>query len=33
MKVKINGVKDLVRVIVDSDDANRVITMFPVRGG
>ena len=33
MKVKINGVRDLVRVIVDSDDANRVITMFPVRGG
>ncbi len=33
MKVKINGVRDLVRVIVDSDHANRVITMFPVRGG
>ncbi|WP_375773249.1 hypothetical protein NR798_21015 [Archangium gephyra] len=33
MKVKLNGLKDLVRVIVDSDDANRVITMFPVRGG
>jgi hypothetical protein len=33
MKVKINGRKNLVRVVVDADDANRVITMFPVDGG
>jgi hypothetical protein len=33
MKVKVNGLRDLVRVVVDADDANRVITMFPVRGG
>jgi hypothetical protein len=33
MKVKINGQKNLVRVVVDADDANRVITMFPVEGG
>ncbi|MEU4475645.1 DUF6531 domain-containing protein, partial [Micromonospora sp. NPDC023888] len=32
-KMKINGVRDWVRVIVDSDDANRVITIFPVRQG
>ncbi|WP_433131723.1 DUF6531 domain-containing protein [Micromonospora sp. CA-240977] len=32
-KLKINGVRDWVRVIVDSDDANRVITIFPVRQG
>lgn len=33
MKIKINGRKDVVRLVVDSDDANRVITMFPVKGG
>ncbi|HMU65296.1 MAG TPA: hypothetical protein PKD35_11505, partial [Nitrosomonas sp.] len=32
-KISVNGQKDLVRVIVDSEDGNRVITMFPVRGG
>ena len=31
--IKVNGKRDLVRVIVDSDDFNRVITIFPVRGG
>jgi hypothetical protein len=29
----VNGKKDLVRVVVDSNDGNRVITIFPVRGG
>ena len=33
MKMKINGRRDLVQVVVDSDDANRVITMFPIKGG
>ncbi|HEX8704890.1 MAG TPA: hypothetical protein VF815_39015 [Myxococcaceae bacterium] len=33
MKVKINGRSDVIRLVVDSDDANRVITMFPVKGG
>ncbi|HZH77167.1 MAG TPA: hypothetical protein VEY88_14145 [Archangium sp.] len=33
MKIKINGRRDLVQVVVDSDDANRVITMFPIKGG
>jgi RHS repeat-associated protein len=32
-KMVINGKKDLVRMTVDSLDNNRVITMFPVRGG
>ncbi|RKG90332.1 hypothetical protein D7W82_04445 [Corallococcus sp. CA049B] len=32
MKTKVNGQKDLIRVIVDSKDGNRVITAFPVRG-
>lgn len=31
--IVVNGKKDLVRVIVDSSDSNRVVTMFPVRGG
>ncbi|WP_207636340.1 hypothetical protein [Acetivibrio clariflavus] len=31
--IKVNGRRDLVRVIVDADDFNRVITIFPVRGG
>jgi len=31
--IVVNGKKDLVRIIVDSGDGNRVITMFPVRGG
>lgn len=31
--IVVNKKKDLVRVIVDSDDSNRIITMFPVRGG
>jgi hypothetical protein len=31
MKITINGRKGLVRMVVDSDDANRVITMFPVK--
>lgn len=31
--IVVNGKKDLVRVIVDSGDGNRVITIFPVRGG
>src|SRR5262249_9308966 len=30
-RMKVNGVRDRVRVIVDSHDGNRVITMFPVR--
>lgn len=30
-KVKVNGQRDRVRVVVDSSDNNRVITMFPVR--
>lgn len=33
MKIKINEVKDLVRLVVDAMDSNRVITFFPVRGG
>jgi len=33
MKIRINGLWDLVQVVVDSYDANRVITMFPCRGG
>jgi RHS repeat-associated protein len=32
-KMVVNGKQDLVRVTVDSQDANRVITIFPVRGG
>ncbi|WP_375744181.1 FG-GAP-like repeat-containing protein [Corallococcus interemptor] len=32
MKTTVNGQKDLIRVIVDSDDGNRVISAFPVRG-
>jgi hypothetical protein len=32
-KIVVNGRKDLVRVVVDSKDGNRVITVFPVRGG
>lgn len=32
MKIKINEVKDLVRLVVDAMDSNRVITFFPVRG-
>ncbi|WP_216672883.1 hypothetical protein, partial [Corallococcus exiguus] len=32
MKAKVNGQKDLIRVIVDSADGNRVISAFPVRG-
>jgi hypothetical protein len=31
--IKVNGKRDLVRITVDSGDANRVITIFPVRGG
>jgi hypothetical protein len=30
-KIKINGQRDRVRVVVDSADSGRVITMFPVR--
>ncbi|RJS18512.1 hypothetical protein DRW03_24855 [Corallococcus sp. H22C18031201] len=33
MKLKVNGLRDLIRVVVDSGDANRIITVFPVRGG
>jgi len=33
MKIKVNDVKDLVRLVVDAMDNNRVITIFPVRGG
>jgi hypothetical protein len=33
MKLKINGRRALVQVVVDSDDANRVITLFPIKGG
>ena len=33
MKIKINEVNDLVRLVVDAMDSNRVITFFPVRGG
>jgi hypothetical protein len=33
MKIKINGRSDVVRLVVDSDAANRVITLFPVKGG
>jgi hypothetical protein len=33
MKIKINGRRELVQVVVDSDDANRVITLFPIKGG
>jgi RHS repeat-associated protein len=32
-KMVINGKKALYRLIVDSDDGNRIITMFPVEGG
>jgi len=32
-RIKVNGLRDRVRVIVDSQDANRVISIFPVRGG
>jgi RHS repeat-associated protein len=32
-RMVVNGVRDRVRVVVDPDDANRVITIFPVRGG
>lgn len=32
-QMKINDVKDLVRLVVDAMDSNRVITFFPVRGG
>lgn len=31
--ITVNGKTDLVRILVDSDDGNRVITIFPVRGG
>ena len=31
--IVINGKKDLIRMIVDSGDGNRIITIFPVRGG
>lgn len=30
-RMKVNGVRDRVRVVVDSDDENRVISIFPVR--
>jgi hypothetical protein len=29
--VKVGGRRDRVRVVVDSDDGNRVVTMHPVR--
>lgn len=32
-KMTINGKTDLVRMTVDAGDNNRIITMFPVRGG
>jgi hypothetical protein len=32
-KMKINGRVDLIQIIVDSYDGNRVVTMFPARGG
>jgi hypothetical protein len=32
-KIKVNGQRDLVQVVVDAHDGNRVITIFPVRGG
>jgi RHS repeat-associated protein len=32
-RVKVAGRRERVRLIVDSEDSNRVITMFPVRGG
>jgi hypothetical protein len=32
-KIVVNRKQDVVRVIVDADDGNRVITIFPVRGG
>jgi RHS repeat-associated protein len=31
--IRVNGQRDTVRVTVDSKDNNRVITMFPARGG
>lgn len=30
-KITINGKTDKVRIIVDSEDGNRIITMFPAR--
>lgn len=30
-RIVVNGRRDRVRVVVDSDDGNRVVTMFPVR--
>ncbi len=32
-QMKINDVKDLVRLVVDAMDSSRVITFLPVRGG
>lgn len=32
-KIVVNKKQDLVKVIVESEDMNRVITIFPVRGG
>ena len=33
MKIVINKKKDLVKLVVDTSNSNRIITMYPVRGG